>query len=173
MVGTTSLALAREFDVDERSLVRLLSAEVDAGRVVARSGYFCTPAHQPQLSVEQRAFFDRTVAVDGDAPLVPVGLGELTRALRESRIRGIGQAFDTLVAGGALVVIGTDVYRAEQIAEIRARLHTAAAEGDLTPARFRDAIGTSRKYALPLLEWFDATGITVRVGDVRTLRNAE
>ena len=37
-------------------------------------------------------------------------------------------------------------------------------------ARFRDLIGTSRKYAVPLLEWFDAAGITIRNGDVRTLR---
>jgi hypothetical protein len=37
-------------------------------------------------------------------------------------------------------------------------------------ARFRDLIGTSRKYAVPLLEWFDAVGITIRSGDVRTLR---
>ncbi len=37
-------------------------------------------------------------------------------------------------------------------------------------AAFRDAVGTSRKYAVPLMEWFDATGITIRDGDRRTLR---
>jgi selenocysteine-specific elongation factor len=37
-------------------------------------------------------------------------------------------------------------------------------------AEFRDLIGTSRKYAVPLLEWFDAAGITLRNGDVRVLR---
>jgi selenocysteine-specific elongation factor len=173
MVGTTSLALARELDVDELGLLRELAAGVDAGGIVARAGYFCTPGHRPQLSLEQRTFFNAAVAGDPDAPLAPVGLGALTDALRASRIRGILQAFDTLVAGGELIVIRTDVYRAQQLAEIRARLAVAAATGPLTPARFRDAIGTSRKYALPLLEWFDATGVTVRVGDVRTLVNAE
>ncbi len=38
-------------------------------------------------------------------------------------------------------------------------------------ARFRDAVGTSRKYAVPLMEWFDATGVTVRDGDLRALRH--
>jgi selenocysteine-specific elongation factor len=169
MVGTTSLALARELALDEASLLRLLADEVDAGRVVARAGYFCTPAHRPQLTDEQRTFFETALAVDADAPLTPIGLADLTLALRSSRIRGIAQAFDTLIADGALVRIGVDIYRAEQIAEIRARLDAAAAAGPITPARFRDAIGTSRKYALPLLEWFDAIGVTVRAGDARTL----
>ena len=34
----------------------------------------------------------------------------------------------------------------------------------------RDATGTSRKYIVPLLEYFDAQGVTKRDGDVRTLR---
>jgi selenocysteine-specific elongation factor len=38
-------------------------------------------------------------------------------------------------------------------------------------AQFRDLIGLTRKYAVPLLEWFDATGITLRSGDVRVLRD--
>ena len=32
----------------------------------------------------------------------------------------------------------------------------------MTAADFRDLLGTSRKYAVPLLEWLDARGITVR-----------
>jgi selenocysteine-specific elongation factor len=40
----------------------------------------------------------------------------------------------------------------------------------MTAAGFRDLIGTSRKYAVPLLEWFDAHGVTIRSGDYRTLR---
>ncbi|HEV2907341.1 MAG TPA: SelB C-terminal domain-containing protein [Actinomycetota bacterium] len=30
-------------------------------------------------------------------------------------------------------------------------------------------MGTTRRYALPLLEWFDSRGITRREGDVRRL----
>jgi selenocysteine-specific elongation factor len=37
-------------------------------------------------------------------------------------------------------------------------------------ADFRNLLGTSRKYAVPLLEWFDARGITIRTGDYRVLR---
>lgn len=38
-----------------------------------------------------------------------------------------------------------------------------------TAAELRDALGVSRKYAIPLLEHFDAQGVTRRVGDEREL----
>jgi selenocysteine-specific elongation factor len=34
----------------------------------------------------------------------------------------------------------------------------------------RDVLGTSRKYVVPLLEYFDSRGLTKRDGDIRTLR---
>lgn len=39
----------------------------------------------------------------------------------------------------------------------------------MTVAEFRDLLGTSRKYALPFLEYLDSNKITLRVGDVRKL----
>jgi selenocysteine-specific elongation factor len=47
-----------------------------------------------------------------------------------------------------------------------ARTEAAGSEG-LTVSRFREALGTSRKYAVPLLEWLDARGVTRREGDLR------
>jgi selenocysteine-specific elongation factor len=43
----------------------------------------------------------------------------------------------------------------------------------MTAAEFRDILGTSRKYAVPLLEWLDVHGVTIRNGDFRTLRKQE
>ena len=39
-----------------------------------------------------------------------------------------------------------------------------------TTGELRDALAVSRKYAVPLLEYFDAQGVTKRVGDLRVLR---
>ncbi|HSF86132.1 MAG TPA: selenocysteine-specific translation elongation factor [Acidimicrobiia bacterium] len=68
-----------------------------------------------------------------------------------------------------LVVIGPDVaYLPEQIDEILRRLDEL---GDgFTVSEFRDAMGVSRRHAVPLLEWLDSQGWTSRRGDVRTLR---
>ena len=42
--------------------------------------------------------------------------------------------------------------------------------GQATAAQLKDAMGTSRKYAMPLLEHFDEIGVTRRDGDFRTLK---
>jgi len=40
---------------------------------------------------------------------------------------------------------------------------------DITIGSFREMIGSSRKYTLPLLEYFDKIGLTARDGDIRVL----
>jgi selenocysteine-specific elongation factor len=41
---------------------------------------------------------------------------------------------------------------------------------EITPLEFKDLLGISRKYAIPLLEYFDSRRVTIRVGDKRMLR---
>jgi selenocysteine-specific elongation factor len=45
-------------------------------------------------------------------------------------------------------------------------------KGEMTVAEFRDILNTTRKYALPFLEYLDARKITIRMGDVRKLMKA-
>jgi selenocysteine-specific elongation factor len=171
MMGSTSLALSRALGVDEPLVVRLAAALADDGRIAARAGYYADVDFVPRFTPEQQAFFDRELAVDPQHPMVPAALPDIVAHLRAARIVGLSQAFDTLVASGAAVKVGNDVYRGTQIAEIRGRLETALKrDRQITAAGFRDLVGTSRKYIVPLLEWFDATGVTVRAGDLRMLR---
>jgi selenocysteine-specific elongation factor len=170
-LGTTALALSRALDVPESTLVRVLAAFVDEGRLAVRTGYYATPAFVPQLTAEQRDFFEARFAAGPDRAYVPAAFDEVLAALRAAKIPGLSAALDTLLASGALVKVHDALYRGSQIAEIRAKLETALRrDKQITMAGFRDLIGTSRKYAVPLLEYFDATGVTIRSGDLRVLK---
>lgn len=73
------------------------------------------------------------------------------------------------VRTGELVRVSADlVMLPGQLEQVRQVL--ADMPAGFTVADFRDAIGLSRKYAVPLLEWADSEGLTVRRGDARTLR---
>jgi selenocysteine-specific elongation factor len=110
-------------------------------------------------------------AGENGAEPAPVGFEELRALIRGARVPELTQAFDTLVASGALAKVGDFVYRGSHLAAIRAQLEAALRkQGQITVADFRTLTGTSRKYAVPLLEYFDATGFTLRTGDVRVLR---
>lgn len=70
---------------------------------------------------------------------------------------------------GQLVRISPDlVYLPEQIEEIEEVIRRL--DPEFTVAGFRDAAGLSRKYAVPILEWTDREGLTIRRGDLRGLR---
>ncbi|MEO6914118.1 MAG: SelB C-terminal domain-containing protein, partial [Candidatus Baltobacteraceae bacterium] len=171
-LGSTSLLLARALELDEPLLLRILAALVEEGRLAGRSGYYSTLDHVPQLSDAQKRFFDETVPIAADQPFLPSALAEVVEALKTSQIEGLSKAFDTLLARGVLVKVSQALYRGTQIAQIHAKVEGfIRAEKQMSMAEFRDLVGTSRKYAVPLLEWFDARGITVRSGDFRMLRS--
>ena len=171
LLGVTSITLARALGMAEALLVRVLATFVEEGALAYRAGYYATPDFVPELSAAQRAFFDAAFGGDARAPFVPVPFAELSASIKVAKIVGLREALDTLLASGVLVKAGDDVYRAEQIAAIRSQLEAALRrDGQITMAAFRDLVQTSRKYAVPLLEFFDASGVTLRSGDVRVLR---
>jgi selenocysteine-specific elongation factor len=63
----------------------------------------------------------------------------------------------------------------DRVAVDELRAHVVAAleaQGSLDTAAYKELIGTSRKYAVPLMELFDAEHLTVRRGDTRVLRRS-
>ncbi len=188
--GMTALGLSRALGMAEPMLSRILAPAALDGRLAARAGYYATPEFGPKLSTAQQTFFDRLfpggaglepavvseVASQSDqdgrrAAPEPVALSDLVAAMKAANVLGLAQAFDTLLAAGALIRVGDALYPAPELTEIRRKLETALRrDKQITMASFRDLIGTSRKYAVPLLEWFDATGVTIRSGDYRVLR---
>ena len=170
-MGATSIAIARATGKSEAIAVRLLSAFAEEGRVANRGGYYAAVDFAPALAPKQREFFDGLVPVDATSPFVPVPFEEVASVVRKAPLPGASKAFDTLLARGALVKVGGSLYRGSQIAQIQARVEQfLIRNGKMTASEFRDLLGTSRKYAVPLLEWLDARGITLRNGDYRSLR---
>jgi selenocysteine-specific elongation factor len=73
---------------------------------------------------------------------------------------------------GTAVKVKSDLfYHAESLAAIREKLVSfLQAKGEISPQEFRDLTGLSRKYMIPLLEFFDGERLTIRVGEKRVLR---
>ncbi|MGH7906303.1 MAG: SelB C-terminal domain-containing protein, partial [Candidatus Binataceae bacterium] len=74
---------------------------------------------------------------------------------------------------GKIVKIASDVYfdRACFDAARKRLLDHLAKEPEITAAVYRDLLGSSRKFAIALLDYFDHSGVTTRVGDARRLRS--
>ena len=77
-----------------------------------------------------------------------------------------------LLRDGELVKVSEELYfEAGVLAELRARLLAfLQQEGEIDAPRFKNLTGLTRKFSIPLLEYFDRTKLTLRIGDVRRLR---
>ena len=129
--------------------------------VVAEGSRLRLSSFAVDLSPEQAREQDRVVQAIGEAGFSPP---------TEKDLGADPALIRTLVASGDLVRVG-DFFLTQRTAE-RAREVVRAsisAGGPQTVAQIRDVLGTSRRYAVPLCEWLDATGATRRQGDLRTV----
>lgn len=78
-----------------------------------------------------------------------------------------GSILKALESSGDLVRIGDFHLTGSQIADLKNTVRPLLVGDGATVAEIRDALGTTRKYAVPLCEWMDQAGITRRRGDLR------
>jgi selenocysteine-specific elongation factor len=77
-----------------------------------------------------------------------------------------------LVEEGQIVKTKDDLYfHIDAITELKNRLvDFLKSNEEITTPQFKEMTGASRKYVIPLIEYFDASKVTLRVGDSRKLR---
>ena len=121
------------------------------------------PSHT--LSTAGREDADRLVQSVRIAEPSPPSVRELVAAgFSAELIRAV-------CAEGRLVRVSPDIVITPDLASrAEALVRTNAQPPGVTVSAFKEALGTSRKYALPILEYFDAKGLTRRHGDFRLLR---
>jgi selenocysteine-specific elongation factor len=101
--------------------------------------------------------------------LARIEVGEFAPPLKKE-LEAEDALIRSLVESGELVKIDGFYLTAEKAKEARSLVRNAIRErGELSVAEIRDLLGTTRKYAVPLCEWLDAMGATVRRGDARIL----
>jgi selenocysteine-specific elongation factor len=140
-----------------------LSAE---GALRDRDGIVRLADHVVELNPEQIGRAERLIAALGAQPYTPPGLSELPPDTRADP-----ELVRALVDQGRLVTVdGELAFTAAAFAEMRERVVAILRErGKVTVADIRDLFGSSRKYALGLLELLDRDHVTRRIGDDRVL----
>jgi len=73
---------------------------------------------------------------------------------------------------GLLIKVKEDLYfHRKAMEDLKSKLiHFLKENGEISTPQFKEMTGVSRKYTIPLIEYFDWSQVTVRVGDNRVLR---
>jgi selenocysteine-specific elongation factor len=138
------------------------------GRVVSEGGRVRLAEHKPQFTPEQERIRQALEAGLLSDPFNAPFFEELRAGLPPKQAQEVWEA---LIDNGVVVRITADVLlhrKAVEQAVERVRGYLAEHK-QMTAAQFRDMLGTSRKYAVPLMEYLDAQRVTRRLGDVREL----
>ncbi|MCF8111935.1 MAG: selenocysteine-specific translation elongation factor [Desulfobacteraceae bacterium] len=145
---------------------------LDREEVIARSDDSIRLAgHRITLQTDQSDLKEKILSLYAEKGLQPPYLKELP-GLLNAKPAVVKNVLMHLVDEGSIVKVKEELFfHADAIRDLKARLVDFLSEnGEITPARFKEMTKASRKYTIPLFEYFDAENITIRVGDVRKLR---
>jgi selenocysteine-specific elongation factor len=159
----------------EQALLAFLLEEggVRGELVVHSGGWLSLAGREVELDPGTRELVERLESALDEAGFQPPDVAELAERLGTTA-EGLRPVLELLVDAGRVVPLDRDLYLAEGRA---ARAREAVREncerhGHLEIPELRDALGTSRKFLIPLLERFDLEGLTLRQGGHRVLKRS-
>lgn len=151
-----------------RDLADLLAGE---GMCVREGNHLRLPGHRVEMGAREKSLSAEITAALGRNPLAPPYLKEMEKALGVERPK-LNEVIRVMERQGEVVRVTTELYYLkDSIDRIKADLYSYfETHEEMSAATFRDILQSSRKYTIPVLEHFDRTGVTMRVGDVRKLK---
>ena len=149
-------------------LLNILSQE---GHLQMEKDKVWLSGYSPLLEGKQRETKEKIVKVYEESGLQPPTVKDLVSQLsgKEEEVKNI---LGLLAGEGTLMKVKEDLFFHEQaINRLREQLLAfLKSKGEIDAPQFKELSQVSRKYAIPLLEYFDSIKLTVRVGDKRILR---
>lgn len=139
--------------------------------LVRRGAFLGLPGHRAELARDERGQWERIKPLLLDKPLQPPRVRDIARdlGLGEGAVRALLRKVSRI---GEVALVAHDHYfLTEALAELAdIAADVASDSGIARAAAFRDRIGSGRKLAIQVLEFFDRVGYTRRIGDDHLLR---
>jgi selenocysteine-specific elongation factor len=158
---------------DERVFAYLLGVLESEGVLKAERDKVRLATHEVKLTPEQQKIVDRVEAEFLGAAAAPPSPEE---AMARAGLPGDEEheLFQVLIEARKLVRVKDSLFfHTEALQTIQDKLVALLQERkEIGPADIKDLLGISRKYAIPLLEFFDGRRVTARVGERRVLRGS-
>ena len=158
-------------DKDSKLFPLVIARLTKEDKVVQDKGSIRLSQHEVALQVDEQEIRENILKTYQDAGLTPPFFRTICQDLEVDQkvARGVLQI---LIDEKRIVKTKDDLYfDAKAIQNIEAELVAfLERSGEITTPQFKDMAGISRKYIIPLIEYFDTINLTIRVGDTRQLR---
>ena len=171
--GIEVLALRQGSNFEVPLYERALKTLVERGTLVAEADKVRRASFAVKMSREESECAAQIERAVQETRFNTPRIDELQTQLRKYTKDRIEKALGFLVDNGTIVRLKDDVlFHRDTVKEAGEIITREIQEkGPIEAARFRDLVGTTRKYVIPLLEHLDSIGVTKRVENKRVLRN--
>ncbi len=144
------------------------------GGLVAEKEHVRLAGHHVRLEGEMGDLRGKLAALYRESGLAPPTVKETLERFPD-RKKEIASLIRVMTQEGELVRISEDLnFHRDVLAGLREEYRKLLVrEGKATPASFRELTGLSRKFIIPLMEYFDMTKLTMRAGEQRILRERQ
>ncbi|MGA1867060.1 MAG: selenocysteine-specific translation elongation factor [bacterium] len=158
--------------VDSKLYTMIIENLQKNNRITVEKELIKLQGYKISLSAKEESLYQAILKIYKDMSIHPPKLEEICSQMKIARHEA-EKLIQLLIDRGEVIRINEDfLFHHAAITSIKHKLfsffkHTK----DINISKFKDLIGISRKYAIPLLEFFDTEGITLRIGDKRIPRN--
>ncbi|MCK5551702.1 MAG: selenocysteine-specific translation elongation factor, partial [Deltaproteobacteria bacterium] len=157
--------------VEAKLFHHMLRELVDSKEVLVEKDKVRLSSHRVSLRDDQKRLKDRVEGLFAQGGLQSPSLKELASKLStdEPEVRDVVRL---LAEEGVIIKAKEDMYfHREAVEKLKGELiQFLRVHHEITTAQFKEMTKVSRKYAIPLIEYFDNSRITIRVGEKRLLR---
>jgi len=159
-------------NVKEKPFNQLLNALIQDGAIVRDKDIIRIKDHKVKLLQDQETLRNQIEQIYLKEGLEPPYFNNLDQNLIQ---KGGKDLLEIMVKDGTLIKVKEDLYfHKKSIEELKKRLIAFIKDkGEITTPELKQVTGVSRKYTIPLIEYFDKTQLTVRIGDKRILRKKQ
>lgn len=157
-----------------RLLNRLIDMMINMGTIVAEEEIIRLSGHAVNLGSDQENIKKRLIDLYSAAGLKPPNFKDVCQEIGEDETQ-VKSVLMHLVDEKKIIKIKDELFFDKAaITDLQKRLIAFLSEhGEIDTSTFKEMTGASRKYTIPLFEYFDSKNITIRVGDVRKLRGRQ
>jgi selenocysteine-specific elongation factor len=157
--------------VDQKLFQYLMTGLAKSDLLVQEGAEVRLSSHEVTLQVDEQEMQEKIGALYKDSGLRPPNLKDVLASFAEFPEKQIRQVIDLLQNGTLVKINETLFFHSEELDRLAAALQEyLGREGEIDAPGFKDLTGLTRKYSIPLLEYFDKIKLTIRVGDKRILR---
>ena len=173
--GQNAAQLRSELALDEIGFDKLENQLIRERQIVKDGNLIRLSSHEIQFSQEEENAKETLEKLFLEAGIHTPTLNQLSTLLPEYTSKVLESTFYALLRLGQFIKITDDFFIHKGVfEEMQKLLITYLRENDIiTVAEFREIAQTSRKYAVPFLEYCDSQKLTIRDGNVRRLHSLQ